>query len=85
MIKILRWCQQDTIESEGTASRDGRNEDKITNPKWIVDSQLVKPRRNQRMYQSIRASFSFIVPGGVLRFINSATMAKTQAVKGRFM
>jgi hypothetical protein len=32
MIKILRWCQQGTIESEGTHARDGRDEDKITNP-----------------------------------------------------
>jgi len=41
--------------------------------------------RNQRMYQSIRSSFSFIVPGGAFRFMKSATMTMTMAVKGRFM
>jgi hypothetical protein len=40
---------------------------------------------NQRIYQSIRRSFSLTVPGGVFRFINNATTAKTPAVKGRFM
>jgi hypothetical protein len=54
----------------------------------LIESQTIsklKTGSNQRIYQSILPSFSLMVPGGVLRFINRATMAMTPALRGRFM
>ena len=67
--------------------RDGGDEDEIPNPVAHHSQFRDKKIKNipRSFYQSIRCNFSLIVPGGVLRFMNSPTIAITTAVIGRFM
>jgi hypothetical protein len=55
--------------------------EEIADYKQVEEEEIEK----HECYQSIRPNFSLIVPGGVLRFMNSPTIINTPAVRGRVM